>query len=108
MYNTNLKKFDLFLIKKRKYHYTTTARTMQGPTALPWSLDACDTRDPPGRQGRSTAQLPLPTDQGVWEGDVNEVNIAAMSSCDMLLRCRCQIIKSLSYLILKFLATNST
>ena len=59
-------------------------------------------REGPRRNSRCS------TDQSVWEGDVNEVNIAAMSSCDMLLRCRCQIIKSLSYLILKFLATNST
>ena len=45
------------------------ANIVQGPTALPWSLEACDTRDPPGRQGRSTAQLPLldrPERVGGW------------------------------------------
>jgi hypothetical protein len=59
-------------------------------------------REGPRRNSRCS------TGQSVWEGDVNKVNTAAMSSCDMLLRCRCQIIKSLSYLILRFLATNST
>ena len=59
-------------------------------------------REGPRRNSRCS------TGQSVWEGDVNMVNTAAKSSCDMLLGCRCQFVKSLSHLILKFLATNST